>query len=780
MALDTSVQIRKLPPRHISQLSTILDFSEQWKKLMAVIPNTLKKNIFECCINGENPAKYNTDHMRLIEAATQKFKRSGTEILLDEWGCSGKVRPSVGHLLHLLLEAELYRAADYVSEKILCKTSTKRPSLGPAAKVPVSIDENIEENLNDMKYSSSLIAKLNFSSFNNNLNHDGETSSIPHIVVTPDADELAQNPHFSNDITGTNNVAVSLSNMIVFSEELMPDPTKSGMNACRPAEPCIPIISALLEENSGVQKSTIDVSTSQELNSSASNTVPDLTELNQTTGNIPNLSGLIRSSTAGSLNENQDCSMPDLSELNESVCVKSIGENDGLLPNLSELNQSELSIKKFDSSAVISSDILNMNAKAETKQSVQSEKNNISYNIPDLSGLIWSSSQQSYNSTLADSDSVEIAHINSTYQSKSESSVSTEGYENDNSLPNLNVLISDSSRLTVSTFDSSKSRKCNSPLPNLTLTTHLPHYTYEKLKASTNNFNEGIFDGLNKEGRLLGVGAFGKVFLATEILQEPVAVKKIILGNVEVVDVDDRITKQFINEVEVLSKFKHKNLVSLLGFSCDGCTYCLLYDYIPGGTLKDRLQSKDSKLLWQERLIIALGTANAITYLHTANSSPLIHRDVKTANILLDHTNTPKLGDFGVTTLLDKQNMNTCTVIGTTAYMAPEAMRGEISEKCDTFSFGIVLLELLTSLPPFDENRENHYLITHVEELCEDSISPLLDKSVGSWSINNIDFGEQIFAIANQCLEEKKKRPLMVEVNAKLTEITYLIANTHT
>lgn len=106
-------------------------------------------------------------------------------------------------------------------------------------------------------------------------------------------------------------------------------------------------------------------------------------------------------------------------------------------------------------------------------------------------------------------------------------------------------------------------------------------------------------------------------------------------------------------------------------------------------------------------MAIILGTAKAVAYLHTAFDIPLIHRDIKSANILLDCTRKPKLCDFGLIKPTPNQNTITGTsVFGTSAYMAPEAFRGDISVKLDTFSFGVVILELLTGLPPLDENRE--------------------------------------------------------------------------
>lgn len=126
-----------------------------------------------------------------------------------------------------------------------------------------------------------------------------------------------------------------------------------------------------------------------------------------------------------------------------------------------------------------------------------------------------------------------------------------------------------------------------SPLPNLSLNTSLKHFSYFELDLATNHFDRTPYihgeDGLN--GRFLGSGGFGSVFLALNLLDKPVAVKKLNLNNP---DVD--VTKQFKNEVEVLCKYKHENLVSLIGYSCDGLTYCLVYEYISGGTLKDKLQ----------------------------------------------------------------------------------------------------------------------------------------------------------------------------------------------
>ena len=105
--------------------------------------------------------------------------------------------------------------------------------------------------------------------------------------------------------------------------------------------------------------------------------------------------------------------------------------------------------------------------------------------------------------------------------------------------------------------------------------------------------------------------------------------------------------------------------------------------------------------------------------------------------------------------------------------MAREAFRGDVSVKLDTFSFGVVLLELITGLPPLDENREGLDIVTHVEEVCEDSgIVSLIDNKAGSWIAKGINFAEKLYQISTKCLEEnKKKRPIMVEVSKALAEL---------
>lgn len=179
-----------------------------------------------------------------------------------------------------------------------------------------------------------------------------------------------------------------------------------------------------------------------------------------------------------------------------------------------------------------------------------------------------------------------------------------------NSLPNISILndvptisdllnpstnLPDFDALRSSTQSISVHRTLGSPLPSLSLNTLLKHYPYGELEIATNYFNESPYvnprsEEASSNGRLLGSGAFGSVYLAFGIMETPIAVKRINLKDLNIVRADDIVTKQFTTEVEILYKYKHSNLLSLLGYSCDGMTYCLLYEYVPGGNLKDRLQ----------------------------------------------------------------------------------------------------------------------------------------------------------------------------------------------
>uniref|UniRef100_A0A8C2JNP4 Interleukin-1 receptor-associated kinase 4 n=1 Tax=Cyprinus carpio TaxID=7962 RepID=A0A8C2JNP4_CYPCA len=210
-------------------------------------------------------------------------------------------------------------------------------------------------------------------------------------------------------------------------------------------------------------------------------------------------------------------------------------------------------------------------------------------------------------------------------------------------------------------------------------------FTHRELTVMTGGWDDRpVKDG----GCLLGTGGFGVVFRGS-MGGTDVAVKK--LNPMDDSSLEDLRT-QFNQEIQTLRSLKHENLVSMVGFSSDGEHLCLVYEFMPGGSLLERLACADgaSALSWLSRCCISAGAARGLQYLHQ-NSH--IHRDIKSGNILLDEDLVPKISDFGLTRASASHTCSTVMtgrIVGTTAYMAPEALRGEITPKSDVFSFGVV------------------------------------------------------------------------------------------
>ncbi|XP_013418258.1 interleukin-1 receptor-associated kinase 4-like [Lingula anatina] len=291
------------------------------------------------------------------------------------------------------------------------------------------------------------------------------------------------------------------------------------------------------------------------------------------------------------------------------------------------------------------------------------------------------------------------------------------------------------------------------------------HFEYSKLKLITGNFNR---TAVSEKGNFLGQGGFGEVYLGKPDSIHLIAVKRLM-------DRVDTVMKQFKTELQVLSKYRHKNLLPLLGYSSDGPQFCIVFEYMPNGSVEDRLACKENTppLSVEQRLEIVKGTARGIVFLHTFDEKPLIHRDIKSANILLDCNMVPKVGDFGFarTGSANPASMKmTTTVIGTSAYMAPEAVKFDISIKLDTFSYGVVLLELLSGLPPFDEEREEKDLASYVDEnYSSENALELADRTAGEWPESVFN---SLFSTAVNCLNYKKKlRPTMQEVLQEIEDL---------
>ncbi|XP_022140069.1 G-type lectin S-receptor-like serine/threonine-protein kinase At1g11300 [Momordica charantia] len=217
------------------------------------------------------------------------------------------------------------------------------------------------------------------------------------------------------------------------------------------------------------------------------------------------------------------------------------------------------------------------------------------------------------------------------------------------------------------------------------LNQELPTYDLEKLEIATNHFHMG-----NK----LGEGGFGPVYKGRLVDGQEIAVKRLSTASAQGLE-------EFINEVTVISKLQHRNLVRLFGCCVEAEEKMLIYEYMPNLSLDAFIfdSSKQKLLDWGKRLNIIRGIARGLLYLHKDSRLKIIHRDLKASNILLDENFNPKISDFGMARIFgnNEDQASTLRVVGTYGYMSPEyAMQGRFSEKSDVFSFGVLLLEIIS------------------------------------------------------------------------------------
>ncbi|GKV22638.1 hypothetical protein SLEP1_g32491 [Rubroshorea leprosula] len=210
------------------------------------------------------------------------------------------------------------------------------------------------------------------------------------------------------------------------------------------------------------------------------------------------------------------------------------------------------------------------------------------------------------------------------------------------------------------------------------------NYSYRDLNSATQNFSLE-----NK----LGAGGFGDVYKGVLKSGKVVAVKKL------AIDQSLRAKADFESEVRIISNVHHRNLLRLLGCCSRGAELLLVYEFMPNGSLdKFLFGEKKGSLNWKQRFDIILGTARGLAYLHEEFHLCIIHRDIKPSNILLDHDFQPKIADFGLARLLPQDRSHLSTKFaGTLGYTAPEyAILGQLSEKVDAYSYGIVVLEIIS------------------------------------------------------------------------------------
>ncbi|XP_057416416.1 probable receptor-like protein kinase At5g18500 [Lotus japonicus] len=219
-------------------------------------------------------------------------------------------------------------------------------------------------------------------------------------------------------------------------------------------------------------------------------------------------------------------------------------------------------------------------------------------------------------------------------------------------------------------------------------------FTLRDLENATNKFSKD---------NIIGEGGYGVVYQGKLVNGSPVAVKKLLnnLGQAE---------KEFRVEVEAIGHVRHKNLVRLLGYCIEGTHRLLIYEYVNNGNLEQWLHGAMRQygyLTWEARIKVLLGTAKALAYLHEAIEPKVVHRDIKSSNILIDDDFNAKISDFGLAKLIGAGKSHITTrVMGTFGYVAPEyANSGILNEKSDVYSFGVLLLEAITGRDPVDYSR---------------------------------------------------------------------------
>ncbi|KAJ8751702.1 hypothetical protein K2173_025870 [Erythroxylum novogranatense] len=276
-------------------------------------------------------------------------------------------------------------------------------------------------------------------------------------------------------------------------------------------------------------------------------------------------------------------------------------------------------------------------------------------------------------------------------------------------------------------------------------------YSYKDIQKATQNFTT-----------TLGEGSFGPVYKAVVPTGEIVAVK-VLASN------SRQGEKEFQTEVSLLGRLHHRNLVNLVGYSVDKGQHMLIYEFMCNGSLANLLYNqKEQSLSWEERLQIAMDIAHGIEYLHEGAVPSVIHRDLKSANILLDQSMRAKVADFGLSKeeVFDDQNSS---LKGTYGYIDPVYIStNQFTKKSDIYSLGVIIFELITAIHP----QQNLIEYVNLAGMSSDGIDEILDKELlGQCNIEEV---RELARIGHKCLHKfQRKRPSIVEVSQAVVKMKH-------
>ncbi|XP_027767644.1 probable LRR receptor-like serine/threonine-protein kinase At1g06840 isoform X3 [Solanum pennellii] len=293
-------------------------------------------------------------------------------------------------------------------------------------------------------------------------------------------------------------------------------------------------------------------------------------------------------------------------------------------------------------------------------------------------------------------------------------------------------------------------------------------FNFEELTLATKNFDNSS---------IVGQGGYGKVYQGTLADGTAVAIKRAQEGSLQG-------QKEFLTEIELLSRLHHRNLVSLLGYCGEEGEQMLVYEFMPNGTLRDHLSGKCKEpLSFAMRLKVALGSAKGILYLHTEADPPIFHRDIKASNILLDCKFIAKVADFGLSRLAPVPDLegtlpaHVSTVVkGTPGYLDPEYfLTHKLTDKSDVYSLGVVFLELLTGMQPISHGKN---IVREVNLAYRSGmIFNVIDDQMGSYPSECV---EKFINLALKCCQEETEgRPSMVEVVRELENIRVMMPESY-